>query len=164
MKTKKVNNQTTISYLEKKIEPYSKSAGKIPKTEKPKRKKKTEKQKLQDEADKLYQTLGRLMYKTSYSGKEYSCLHHHVPKSRSSALRYEIRNGVPISAGEHIQWHSGSDPEIEFQYKLFMEQQWGENWEIELRQQRIANQYIKTDAWYYKGIVEMLQTMINAFK
>lgn len=45
-----------------------------------------------------------------------------------------------------------------------MEQQWGENWETELRQQRIANQYIKTDAWYYKGIIEMLETMINAFK
>lgn len=146
------------------ITPYLKSAGRIPKTEKPKRKKKSETQKLQKECDALFQELGRLMYKTSYSGKEYSCLHHDTPKSRSSALRYEIKNGVPISAGEHLQYHSASDPEIRFNYKLFMEQQWGNNWEMELRQQRFANQYIKTDKFWYLANKEKLQTMINAFK
>jgi hypothetical protein len=138
---------------------YPKTAGRIPKTVK--RKKKSPTKNLKSECDKLYQELGRKMYKTSYSGREYSCLHHHVPKSRSSALRYEIKNGVPISAGEHVQWHAGSDPDIEFEYKIFMEQQWGENWEIELRQQRIANQYIKTNKEWYLANKEYLQHMIN---
>ena len=146
------------------IKPYLKSAGRIPKTEKPKRKKKSETQKLQKECDRLYQELGRLMYKTSFSGKEYSCLHHHVPKSRASSLRYEIKNGIPISSGEHLQWHSASDPDIEFRYKIFMEQQWGDNWEIELRQQRIANKYIKTDKFWYLANKERLEGMINALK
>lgn len=144
MKTKKVINQTLTSTSARTKKPKVSS--------------------LRNKADKLYQTLGRLMYKECFCGKPLSCLHHYYPKSISSALRYEIKNGVPICVGDHLRHHAANDPDIIFQMKLFMEQQWGENWEIELRRQRIVNQYIKTDAWYYKGIIEMLETMINAYE
>jgi hypothetical protein len=135
----------------------------MPTIKKPKRKKKSEKQKLRDDCDKLYQELGRKMYKNCFCGKPYSCLHHHVPKSRSSALRYEIKNGVPICAGCHNLHHSASDTDIEFKYKLFMEDKWGKDWEIELRQQRFASD-IKTNIAWYKANIEMLEEMIKAYK
>lgn len=45
-----------------------------------------------------------------------------------------------------------------------MEAQWGENWEIELRQERFANQYVKTDASWYLANIETLQTIIKTYK
>jgi len=117
---------------------------------------------LRNKADKLYQELGRLMYNKCYCGGQYYCLHHFHPKSSSSALRYEIKNGVPVCAGCHLRHHSGSDPKIQFGMRLFMESKFGDNWEIELLQQRQANAYIKTNAQYYKTQIEILQGMINA--
>ena len=75
-----------------------------------------------------------------------------------------LKNGVPISAGEHLQYHSASDPDIRFNYKIFMEDKWGKDWEIELRQQRFANKDLKTNVAWYKANIEMLQGMIDAYK
>ena len=119
---------------------------------------------LRNRADRLFQELGRLMYKECYCGGQYSCLHHHHRKSISSALRYEIKNGIPVCAKCHFRWHQTEDPQINLGMKLFMESQFGNNWEIELLQQRQANQYVKTDNAWYKTNIEILQTMINAFK
>ena len=44
-----------------------------------------------------------------------------------------------------------------------MEQTWGEDWEIELRQQRYANS-IKTDEAWYQANIQMLQEMIDTYK
>ena len=118
---------------------------------------------LRNKADKLYQELGREMYKNCFCGKPYSCLHHHQPKSRSSALRYDIKNGVPTCQGCHFAHHNG-DPDISFKYKLFMENKWGKDWEIELRQQRFANKDLKTDIAWYQANIEMLEEMIKAYK
>ncbi len=115
---------------------------------------------LRNRADKLYQELGREMYKNCFCGKTYSCLHHHQPKSRSSALRYDIKNGIPICQGCHFAHHNG-DPDIAFKYKIFMEDKWGENWETELRQKRYASD-IKTNEQWYKANIEMLEEMIKA--
>ena len=118
---------------------------------------------LRNKADRLYQELGRKMYSNCFCGKPYSCLHHHHTKGRSSALRYEIKNGVPICQGCHTQHHQASDVDIEFRYKLYMKEKWGENWEIELRQQRFASD-IKTNVEWYKANIEMLEEMIKAYK
>ena len=129
----------------------------------PKPKKKKSIKTLRNKADKLYQELGRKMYSECFCGKPISCLHHHTPKSRASNLRYEIKNGVPSCAGCHLIHHSASDPEINFKMRLFMEQTWGEDWEIELRQQRYANS-IKTDEAWYQANIQMLQEMIDTYK
>ena len=130
--------------------------------EKKKKKKKSKVQLLQKKADILYQELGRKMYSYCFCGKPISCLHHHHTKGRSSALRYEIKNGVPICQGCHTQHHQASDVDIEFNYKIFMEDRWGEDWEIELRQQRFANKDLKTNVAWYKANIEILQGMIDA--
>lgn len=128
------------------------------------RKKKTKIQVLRGKADRLYQELGRKMYSNCFCGKPYSCLHHHHTKGRSSALRYEIKNGVPICQGCHAQHHQASDVDIEFRYKIYMSDKWGEDWEIELRQQRFVNQDLKTDTAWYQANIEMLEEMIKACK
>ena len=151
MKTKKVINQTGKS--------ISASGKTLKKTLK-----KPKISTLRNKCDKLYQTLGRLMYKECFCGKPLSCLHHYYLKSTSSALRYEIKNGVPICVGDHLRHHAANDPDIIFHMKLFMEQQWGENWETELRQQRIANQYVKTDASWYLANIEILNNMIKQYE
>lgn len=145
------------------IKPYLKSAGAIPKEPK-KRKQKTPTQKLRAECDRLYQELGRLMYRKCFCGKELSCLHHYHPKSTSSGLRYEIKNGVPICGGCHVQHHAKNDPDIQAEMILFMKEQWGDNWEIELRQQRQISMGTKTDKEWYLAHKEKLLNMINAFK
>lgn len=129
-----------------------------------KKKKKPNIAALRRKADILYQELGRKMYSYCFCGKPISCLHHHHTKGRSSALRYEIKNGVPICQGCHNQHHRASDVDIEFNYKIFMEDRWGEDWEIELRQQRFANKDLKTNVAWYKANIEMLQGMIDAYK
>jgi hypothetical protein len=143
MKTKKVINQTGTSGLGQTKKKVST---------------------LRNRADKLYQTLGRLMYSQCFCGKPMSCLHHHHSKGSSSALRYEIKNGVPLCAGCHLRHHSASDPDIGFGYKLFMEDKWGKDWEIELRQQRLVNQYVKTDASWYLANIEILNNMIKQYE
>ena len=93
------------------IKPYLKSSGKVKKEKKP-RKQKTEKQKLQEEADKLYQELGRLSNSECLVCRgEYSCLHHYFPKSTSTALRYDLDNGIPICAKCHLRIHANPSPE-----------------------------------------------------
>jgi len=119
--------------------------------------------KLQNKADRLFQELGKLMYKQCFCGKPISCLHHYYPKSTATVLRYEIKNGVPICVGCHLRHHSANDPDIIFNMKLFMESEFGKNWETELRQQRYAD-CIKTDESWYKANIDKLQGMINALK
>ncbi len=145
------------------IKPLLKTDSRLPKTEK-KRKKKSSTQKLRSECDRLYQELGRKMYSSCFCGKVISCLHHYHPKSTSSGLRYEIKNGVPICAGCHIQHHAKNDPDIQAEMILFMKEKWGENWEIELRQQRQILMGIKTDKEWYLTHKEMLEEMIMAYK
>ena len=45
-----------------------------------------------------------------------------------------------------------------------MKEKWGENWEIELRQQRQILMGIKTDKEWYLTHKEMLEVMIRAYK
>ena len=137
------------------IKPYLKSSGKI---------KKVKTSTLRNKADRLYQELGRKMYSTCFCGKEISCLHHYHPKSTSSGLRYEIKNGVPICAGCHIQHHAKNDPDIQAEMILFMKERWGDNWEIELRQQRQVLYGTKTNSDWYLAHIENLTKMINTTK
>lgn len=119
---------------------------------------------LRNKANRLYQELGRKMYSYCFCGKPYSCLHHHIPKSRSSALRYEIKNGIPICAGCHLQHHSANDPEISFKYIKYMKRLYGDNWEEDLRKQRFANKDLKTNIKWYQDNIEMLEEKIKNYK
>ena len=63
--------------------------------------------------DKLFQEIGRLIYKVSIFGDEYNCLHHYVRKSQSLNTRWDFDNGIPISLKEHCSIHQGQNSEIE---------------------------------------------------
>lgn len=120
---------------------------------------------LRNKADRLYQELGKLLYnECGICGGKYSCLHHYHPKSTSTALRYEIKNGVPICAGCHTRHHMANDPEIQFGMRLFMKEKFGENWETELLQERKIHQYTKTNTQYYKTQIEILKKMVEYAK
>jgi 5-methylcytosine-specific restriction endonuclease McrA len=57
-------------------------------------------------ADKLFQEIGRIVYDRCFvCGGEYSCLHHFVKKSQSTALRYNWKNGIPLCHSCHASIH-----------------------------------------------------------
>jgi len=69
--------------------------------------------KLRAKADKIYQQVGRLLYGDTgclICGGEYCALHHYHPKSTSSALRYNLSNGIPICVSCHCRIHSSDSP------------------------------------------------------
>ena len=48
-------------------------------------------------------------------------MHHHVPKSRSSFLRYDGKNLVPLCGGDHFKHHNG-DPSVSFKYRKTLDE------------------------------------------
>ena len=121
------------------------------------------KKQLQNKADKLFQEIGRMKYKScAVCGKEYSCLHHFHPKSMAAGLRYDLENGVPLCAGCHLRWHSASDPNIGAGMVMFMTELCGEDWEVELRRKREILRGIKTDIGWYKVQIELLEAFKKA--
>lgn len=141
------------------IKPYSKKNGAIPKEPK-KRKQKTEKQKLQDKADKLYQEIGRLSNSECLICRgEYSCLHHYFPKSTSTTLRYDLENGIPICQKCHCFIHSNPSPEKLNDINHIK----GDEWLQELTWKK-HNIEVKADNQWYKTQIEILQGILNGFK
>ena len=141
------------------IKPYSKESGRIPK-EKKKRKQKTEKQKLQNKGDKLYQEIGRLSNsKCLICGGEYSCLHHYFPKSTSTPLRYDFDNGIPICARCHCKIHSNPSPETNNDINHIK----GEEWLQELTWKK-QNTSVKSDIMWYKANIERMEEILKALK
>ena len=50
-------------------------------------------------------------------------MHHHVPKSRSSFLRYDGKNLVPLCQGCHYLHHQkGTDPNVSFKYRKTLDE------------------------------------------
>ena len=59
--------------------------------------------KLQKQADTLMQEVGKLKYpKSLVSGLPTQVMHHYVPKSVSSGLRYDWDNLIPLTNGEQV--------------------------------------------------------------
>lgn len=74
---------------------------------------KTKRITLRRKADKLYQIkLIKEKPKSIVSGKPTEVIHHFVPKSQSNNLRYDDKNGVPLTNKEHSRHHLSGDPAI----------------------------------------------------
>jgi hypothetical protein len=58
--------------------------------------------------------------------KPMHCVHHHIPVSRSSYLRYKAINLVRICSGCHMQHHNG-DPKISHAYRQGKAPEWENN-------------------------------------
>ncbi len=116
------------------------------------------KKKLQNKADKLYQEIGRALNdKCIICGGEYSCLHHYFPKSTCSALRYNIKNGIPICAKCHLRIHSSDDPTINNKIRDIN----GDKWLRELETIK-RNIFVKTSIEYYNDIINKLELCLKS--
>ncbi len=77
------------------------------------KKKPSKLRKLVKQADKLYQE--KYIHDKPYSiisGEPTEVIHHIVYKSQSNNLRYDEKNGVPLTNKEHAQHHLSGDPSI----------------------------------------------------
>jgi len=113
------------------------------------------KKRLRNKADKIYQEIGRKMYKECMiCGGEYSCLHHYFPKSTSSALRYNIKNGIPLCVKCHCRIHSSDDPTL----NLLIVEKLGKTWLRGLQSQKQA--ITKNSIEYYETIIRNLEKLM----
>jgi hypothetical protein len=120
--------------------------------------KQDKKKKLRNKADRLYQEAGRIMYADKgclICGGEYSCMHHYFPKSTSSALRYNIKNGIPICHKCHCRIHQSDDPTINNLIVKIKGQEWLT--ELELIKKTTS---VKTSLEYYETICRNLELLM----
>lgn len=104
-----------------------------------------------NKCDRALQELGRQTYdKCLICGSEYSCLHHFFPKSRSSVLRYNWENCIPICQGDHLAHHTG-DPRIHIEVIKIKGQEWFDKLEW-----KHNNETVKPSKGYYKDILKKL--------
>ena len=97
------------------------------------RKKLSNRAKLKKLADKLYQIkLIKLKPKSIISGEPTEVIHHFINKGKSNNLRYDEKNGVPLTRKEHTQHHRSGDPAIVATIVMKM----GEDWFNDLQARR----------------------------
>lgn len=107
-------------------------------------------------ADKLLQEIGRLTYdECLVCGRPVSCLHHFMPKSSCSALRYDFDNLIPICASCHLGVHSNRGASIIGQIIGIKGQEWFDS----LEKKKVG--YLKTNIGYYKDIIKRLESVIE---
>jgi 5-methylcytosine-specific restriction endonuclease McrA len=126
----------------------------IKKIEKPKKDKKKTIAYWQKKADKKLQEIARDVYADKgcmICGGEYSCVHHYIPKSRSTALRYDWDNLIPICARCHQTHHCG-DATVHARVDLLKGEEWLENL-LAKQKQGIG---IKANWQWYKNKFESL--------
>ncbi len=108
--------------------------------------------KLRKRADRLYQEIGKMLYKECLvCGGTYSALHHFFPKSTCSALRYNLKNGVPLCQSCHCRLHSSDDPTIPTTIIKLKGIKWYEELETIKR-----NTFTKVSLEYYENIINNL--------
>lgn len=109
--------------------------------------------KIQEECDSLLQEVGKLKYpKSLLSGSPTNVLHHYIPKSVSSALRYDWDNLIPLTNGEHWQIHNKSgNPDVANRILL---KKGGQDWYDDLKLRGRA--YHKVNMEMYRKVKERL--------
>ena len=107
--------------------------------------------------DRLMQEVGRKRYPVSLiSGQPTQVMHHFVPKSVSSNLRYDFDNLIPLTNAEHCRLHQSPDPTTEQMIRTLK----GDIWWHKLRTRK--QQIIKVNVEYYKQVKDALEIWKNA--
>lgn len=110
-------------------------------------------QKLRDICDALWQRIILDGDPKCFScGKPATVGHHYIPKSLSAALRYDIKNGIPLCQGCHLAIHKNYDPEINNRIVFKLGQEWLDY--INFRRRVVVSG--TNTARYYKEIYERL--------
>jgi len=106
---------------------------------------------LRNRADKLYQSVGlKLNPICECCGKPATELHHFIPKSLSTALRYDLKNGISLCRSCHFRHHSRFDPAIYEQMTANKSAEWFEY----IKANR--NKIVKPTLSWYKSQIEKL--------
>ena len=117
-------------------------------SKKTKRVKKVTLRKLRRTCDALMQQIGKLKYPQSLiSGLPTEVMHHYLPKSVSSILRYNWDNLIPLTNGEHCRLHQSPDPTINIK---IVEAKGGTEWFNKLKEK--GRQINKVNRVYYESI------------
>ena len=109
--------------------------------------------KIQKECDTLMQEVGKLKYPRSLiSDFPTNVMHHYVPKSVSSRLRYDWDNLIPLTNGEHNRLHQAGDPEIT---NRILAKKGGLDWSQSIRAK--GREYHKVNIAMYREVKQRLQ-------
>jgi 5-methylcytosine-specific restriction endonuclease McrA len=116
-----------------------------------KRRKKSDKQKLQKEADSLLTPLIiKLHPKCLLCGHPTQVAHHHIKKSESNRLRYVVDNLINLCTKCHCALHSH---ETIWSNKIIKIK--GQEWHDNLM--KIKQEFCKVDKQYYLNAIEKLK-------
>lgn len=113
--------------------------------------------KLQKEADKLMQMIGKIRYPNSLLGGQTEVMHHLVEKSVSARLRYDWDNLIPITHRQHCRIHQSGDLDLVTQ---IIEIRGGLGWFRKLRER--GREEIEVNRAYYMGIISELKNEYEA--
>ena len=117
---------------------------------------------LQKEADKLLQLVNKHLHKKCEAcGSENQVGHHWIEKSRSSFLRYDLRNIIPLCNSCHSKIHNIFGNSVvgglNIAEKIISIR--GKKWKIEM--ERLQTEYVKTDVFYYEKNIEKLNKILT---
>ena len=63
-----------------------------------------------------------------YCGQPMSAFHHFIPKSRSTLLRYDIKNAIPLCQKCHYKIHFSSKPSEVYEIVKSIRENRGKDW------------------------------------
>jgi len=100
-------------------------------------------------ADKIWsETAIKLHPRCEYCGvRENLQAHHFIPRSLSSALRFDLKNAVVLCSRHHWLWHNRADGEIYAKIVLGRGQKWADY--IKRKRKKMVK---LTLGWYEKQI------------
>jgi hypothetical protein len=112
--------------------------------------------KLQKTCDALMQKLGKIKYpKSLLSGLPTDVMHHYIPKSVSSMLRYDWDNLIPLTNGEHCRLHQSPDPTTNARILEIK----GMDWFKELKRRSVM--YHKVNVAMYEEVKARLESELK---
>ena len=111
---------------------------------------------LTKKADKLYQLwLIREKPKSYVSGQPTEVIHHFVYKSQSNNLRYDFKNGTPLTHREHSRHHLSGDFSIHGDIQKKMGTKWYDD--LQLRRRPIC----KLNVGYLEEVIKRLEKCLK---
>ena len=115
--------------------------------------------KLQKDCDRRMQEIGKIIHpKSLISGQPTEVHHHFIPKSVSSALRYDWDNLIPLTNAEHCRIHQSEDPDKEMQIVRIKGLDWYNNLKAKSRNP------MKINREYYSEVMEKLENHLLRYE
>lgn len=129
------------------------------------RKEKTEKQLLEDKAMKLWKLACLLMWgnKSIISGKPANVFHHFIPRSRSRLLKYDPKNGVPLTNKEHYAIHFSKSPNKIYRMVKKIRKKRGKTWCKYIDRKEKDHKYSYYTVGFIKKQIRKLRRIIKSY-